>query len=268
MRGMILMLVVGLGAGYGIALLAMPVADEPPMTMTARQPVGDINCVCDIQRLRDLERELTAERQENQALHDELQHLSVELENRGNPAANDTIVDSWFGATWAALAENEYPVDRRQLLLNGGFDEARADWLVARESELQMAAIEDEYSDPESSGAMDVLTARLAGRESLRHEIGDYEYEQYLGATGQSTAIAITQVLPESAALTAGLEPGDDIVEYDGQRVFNMIELADRARRGKQGEAVIVNIERNGLPMQIVVPRGPLGISGGKPSRH
>ena len=36
---------------------------------------------------------------------------------------------------------------------------------------------------------------------------------------------------------------------------------------GVAGQNVVVDIMRNGTPMQIVMPRGPVGISGGRRSR-
>jgi hypothetical protein len=33
---------------------------------------------------------------------------------------------------------------------------------------------------------------------------------------------------------------------------------------GEPGENVVVNITRDGIPMQIVLPRGPLGINIGR----
>jgi len=51
-------------------------------------------------------------------------------------------------------------------------------------------------------------------------------------------------------------------MSYDGRRVFSMDELKSMAFAGDPGEDVIVDIERNGQRMQLVLPRGPMGITG------
>ena len=62
----------------------------------------------------------------------------------------------------------------------------------------------------------------------------------------------------------AGLQPGDQIVSYDGARVFNYGDLNDQLLQGEPGESVIVDILRDGAPMQVVMPRGPIGITAGR----
>lgn len=254
MAKLILALIAGVAAGYG---LAVAIEKPPDITElpTAQSParVGDINCTCDVAELRGLEEALQAERQANDVLHTALQQQIAESEQMAETAGTD---DDWLDEVWNEFAPAE--PDRRQLLLDAGFDAGRADWLLERESALQVDVLDA------ATAPMDELTTRLAARTALRKEIGDYEYEHYLAATEQSTSVAVMQVLDGSAAFEAGFMPGDEILEYDGERVFNMLELADRVRHGTQTDAVVVNIERNGAPMQLVVQRGALGISGGR----
>ena len=72
----------------------------------------------------------------------------------------------------------------------------------------------------------------------------------------------VSDVIGSSPANRAGLKTGDRIINYDGNRVYTMWELKDMAFDGNPGEDVILDIERDGQRMQLVVPRGPLGISG------
>jgi S1-C subfamily serine protease len=53
---------------------------------------------------------------------------------------------------------------------------------------------------------------------------------------------------------------GDQIVAYDGRRVFHIRELTEVLLQGEPGAPVIVDIVRDGQAMQLVLPRGPLGI--------
>jgi len=95
----------------------------------------------------------------------------------------------------------------------------------------------------------------------LRQELGDYEYERYLVANNRPTSVGVGTVLESSPGQVAGLQPGDQIVSYDGQRVFSTVDLNQQTMQGVPGESVVVDFLRDGVPMQVVVPRGPIGIS-------
>ncbi|MDJ0909332.1 MAG: PDZ domain-containing protein [Woeseiaceae bacterium] len=205
-----------------------------------------------------------SERNADQRLRQEIERLESEIARLSASPPDPLGGQVWLQQAWAELAAEENPEpDRQQQLVEGGFEPSRASWLAQRETELQ----QDVVSDHDGVMLPDHLETRLMARQALRAEIGDYEYERYLAATGQSTVVAVTQVLPDSAAEAAGLQVGDEIVDYDGLRVFNVFELSDASDEGRTGESVIVNIERDGAPMQLVLPRGALGISAGKPMR-
>jgi hypothetical protein len=56
---------------------------------------------------------------------------------------------------------------------------------------------------------------------------------------------------------------GDEILAYAGKRIFDMRELNALTLEGTPGESVIVDVRRGGQSVQLVMPRGPLGITGG-----
>ncbi|MDH3622151.1 MAG: hypothetical protein OER91_14725, partial [Gammaproteobacteria bacterium] len=58
------------------------------------------------------------------------------------------------------------------------------------------------------------------------------------------------------------LQKGDELVSYNGERVFNVVELRNQTMQGEPGEDVIIEIVRDGNRMQLTVPRGPIGIAG------
>jgi membrane-associated protease RseP (regulator of RpoE activity) len=159
-------------------------------------------------------------------------------------------------------SETEDLVER---LVAGGFSRARAEWIKQRLDEVTMAAIEARY-EVERSGA-DLSTIQLASPGPvLRQELGDTEYEQYLRAVGREPEVNVMEVLANSPAAFSGLRAGDQIISYGGTRVFDFTEVTPLTAQGTAGEAVIVDIIRDGQPMQIVVPRGPLGVRlGGTP---
>jgi hypothetical protein len=45
------------------------------------------------------------------------------------------------------------------------------------------------------------------------------------------------------------------------------MELTQQTMQGEPGESVVVDIVRDGAPMQIVLPRGPIGVATRRFSR-
>lgn len=252
--------VVGICAGVAIATFG-PAADDGFREFVPPEPVAVTQTQCFPES--DLEAALVSERGVTQSLLDEIDRLESQIERLSANPPDPLGGQAWVRDAWAELAVDEPEIDRQQQLVDGGFDPSRAAWMAERESELQIAVT----NDHDGMMPLDHLETRLLARQALRAEIGDYEYEQYLAATGQSTAVAVMQVIPESPAAIGGLQVGDEIIDYDGERVFNVLELSEVTGGDRTGGSVIVNIERDGIPMQLVLPRGALGISAGRPMR-
>lgn len=248
-------------AGFALALVGPDASTVDRSGQTVPFVESEPSCEADI----DLEAALLLERSATRRLLQEIDRLESDIERLSAiPSATEGIgTEAWFEQAWSELVPEEPRIDRRQQLLDGGFDPARADWIARREAELRRAVV-DARRGPLP---MDQLEIGLRARQALRSEIGDYEYERYLAATGQSTIVTITQVMPDSAAAQGGLQVGDAIVDYDGARVFNVFELSNATSGGTPGGTAIVTIERDGSPMQLVLPRGKLGISAGSPRR-
>ena len=124
-----------------------------------------------------------------------------------------------------------------------------------------MEAMQSRY-EAMRSGEPTNMGYDFANPESaLRSEIGDAQYETYLQANGRSTAVGVGTVFESSPAQTAGRLAGDEITHYDVARIFNTFDLTRQTMEGDAGESVVVNITRDGIPMQVVIPRGPLGIN-------
>jgi C-terminal processing protease CtpA/Prc len=153
---------------------------------------------------------------------------------------------------------------RIEALIEAGFLPSQASLIVRREAELQMDALQARYDAERSGDPVDYYRYRSAGNDALREELGDADYERYLEANNRSTSVSISSVIDSSPAQAAGLRPGDEIVRYDGARVFSMTDLTQQAIDGVPGQNVAVDIVRNGVAMQVVMPRGPIGISGGR----
>ena len=145
-------------------------------------------------------------------------------------------------------------------LIEAGFAPDRAAWIVQRESEIQMEALQARYEAMRGQESQRFFGSTFD--TELRAELGEADYERYLTANGRPTTIGIGNVIANSPAQDAGLQPGDQIVRYDGERVFSMMDMAGRIMQNEADGNVVVDIERNGIPMQLVIPRGPLGVSG------
>ncbi len=158
----------------------------------------------------------------------------------------------------AELTPEERERAEIEQLQNAGFAPDRAAWIQRRRQELRMEALQAQYE------------ARRAGRpppsdfgeQALRSELGDADYERYLQSMGRLTTVPVAGVLEGSPAQRSGLAAGDEIVAYSGQRVFDITELNELVLRGVPGESVVVDVRRNGQNLQLVMPRGPLGIWG------
>lgn len=220
-------------------------------------------------RVQALEQALSGERYARQLLQDELFYLTAELEGLAATPIT-SVVDE---ATWPepetvpgrfTRPSRSRAQDRTTQLVLAGFSPSQAEAIAQREAELQMEALQARYDASQGGDMATFYRSRGAIDESLRAELGEADYERYRTATGQSTTVAVGSVIDSSPAQRAGLQYGDRIVRYDGERVYGMSDLTRQTMQGQPGQQVMVDILRDDIAMQVVIPRGPLGISGGR----
>jgi hypothetical protein len=144
-------------------------------------------------------------------------------------------------------------------LIVAGFSSDRAEWINRRVQELRMQAMQAQ-SEARREGRPPPADVEAA---TLRAELGEQDYERFLIARGVPASVSIREVLASSPAERAGLQRGDEIFSYDGQRVFNVQELNELTLIAASGESAVVDVRRNGENLRVVVPRGPIGIRGG-----
>jgi hypothetical protein len=274
----LLLLIVGLGAGFAIAFWLEPdapavvgpgpVAAERAVWPPAAAPQAGA-------RLESLENALAEEIERRTELEARVVELATELEalraaelrssEASEPAASDSAGGeppvARFRRDAVALRED---AQRRQseLLIAGGFAPDRAEWINRRTQELRMESLQAQYDATREGRPLEPGVA-LAGERTLRTELGDTDYERYLQALNRPTAVAVRDVLASSPAERTGLRAGDEVVAYDGKRVFDMRELNALTLEGTAGESVVVEVRRDGQALQLVMPRGPIGIMGG-----
>jgi hypothetical protein len=267
-------LLLGLLLALGLGLGAWMLASQRPVPAPARQetPVAQFDPSAGVdERLGALEQALAEERDARQLLEEQVQVLQAEVsaltgEREAGPASDPQGIERTedVRARFETLRDRrESPEGRKDLLMEAGFAPDRAEWIVQREAELQMAAMQARFEARRSGEPLDPFDPAVNPERALREEIGDGEYEQYLAANGRPTSVAVNMVLDASPGQAAGLQVGDEILRYDGERVFNSFDLTSATMQGEPGESVVVDILREGSPMQVVMPRGPIGITTG-----
>jgi hypothetical protein len=226
-------------------------------------------------RLDELEAELEREAAERAALATEVAALAAELEALRDAAfaAEAQRTTESVASDRAAPARSEPPPLERgrgeaaerqvERLIAGGFTPERAQWIGRRSQELRMATVQARYDALRAGRDPDAAVAGVEG--TLRQELGDAEYERYLTALGRPTTVNVFDVLASSPAEQAGLARGDQITSYGGTRVFDIRELTALTLEGTPGEPVVLDVQRDGRTLQLVIPRGPVGIAGGGP---
>ena len=147
-------------------------------------------------------------------------------------------------------------------LMEGGFTEDEARRTLELESQVAFAALQSSWEAQRSGESFDPFSANSDPQALMRQRLGDASFERYLEAQGQPTTIGITQVYAGSPGNKAGMQPGDRVVSYDGERVYSMTDLRRQTMQGAPGETVIIEVERDGMRIQMSVPRGPIGITG------
>lgn len=101
----------------------------------------------------------------------------------------------------------------------------------------------------------------LNGGKRLREALGDDDYDRLLLAEGRDNRIRIDSVIANSAANIAGIQDGDVIYRYADDRIFTFRDLRSATAAGEKNEPVTVQVLRDGTLVDLVMPRGPLGVT-------
>ena len=264
-----------LTAGFAAAAIVLNKNEPEPVSRAGAATGGfELNASAPLeQRVKALEAAIAEERVARQLLEEELLAVLAELDSlRELPAAVAAPAVAATEPLDARRAEflrerggaERSTADRTAALLEAGFSPDRAAWIQQREDQLRIEAMQARFEAQRAGDMQAMFTANSRSESMLRAELGDREYEQYLEAYNRPTAITVGSVLESSPGQVAGLQPGDQIVRYDGQRVFSYADINAQQLQGEAGESIVVDILRHDAPMQIVMPRGPIGIQAGR----
>lgn len=276
MRKIYIAIAISLAAGFAAGAFVLR-TESPQPSAGSGIGAGDYfdQTAATEQRIRALEAAVAEERNARQLLEEELLALFAEIEElREAPQAQQSAERLAETAPREAMSRTESLRQRRDVaaseegrvaaLVDAGFAPDRADWILRREDELRLEAMQARFEAQRTGDMQALFAARNSNESALRVELGDADYERYLDAYGRPTAVSVGSVLESSPGQRAGLQVGDQIVSYDGQRVFSYTDINNQQLQGEVGESVVVDILRDGMSMQLVMPRGPIGIQAGR----
>ena len=227
----------------------------------------DANDYTDLQRIEKLESSVAELKhqliQVEQALEAANEAIAI-INEAESSSATETRSDRGR-ARVSALNRRLYNLDN---LIRGGIDPLMAEDIIRRKNsidlkrlELQDRAKRENYIDTERYYEELEEINRLD--ISLREELGDARYDEYLYDSKQNNRVLIASVMIGSVAEKAGILKGDVVLSYDNQQMYTWDELKDATASGKLGEYVSISIYRDGEIFSFSVPRGPLGVQLG-----
>ena len=267
-----LILAVVLAAGLATAAVMLRSSEPEPIPASMAGPAQYFDQAADTdERIAALEAAVAEERRARQLLEDEMLALYDEIEALRETGTTDGEGAEDIGLDGDAAESRAESRQRRarfqtsneariEALIGADSSPERADWIRLREDQLRVEAMQARFEAQRAGDTEAMFSAGADSAGQLREELGDAEYEQYLEALGRPTSVRVGNVLESSPGQQAGLVRGDEIIRYDGERVFSYTELNRQQLGGQAGENVVVEILRDGQPMQVVMPRGPIGI--------
>jgi hypothetical protein len=235
-----------------------------------------------IQLLQDLQDDLQEQREIQQHLAAQLNNLRRESmamagithdQGQIEPGATATTDASEASEVSAASAARAAQFWRRRTpvtegrLVAAGFSNDQAQDIVRQVDSVAMDRLNLQYQAARE-GWMDTEQYREARaglpdvREVVTSQYGHDAYDRYLYASGRPNRLVVRDVLQNSPAGAAGLQPGDRVLAMADQRIYSTRDLINIASSGSEGESVPLVVERDDAVFELYVPRGPLGIRG------
>ena len=223
--------------------------------------------IADDSELAALRNELERERHARLALVRQIDDLWEALaQGRSEPAAQ-----SARGSARRTVSQARNAVDPESELAEGWFSEQALRDHGMSENEIQRLRQRFDEVELEKLYARD-RAAREGWTDSSRHykemrdiqtrfreELGERDYDAVLYASGRNNRVRVLDLLNGSAAADSGVQRGDVVYSYAGQRVFDPATLYLWTQEGEIGESVELEVLRGNRIVTFEVPRGPLG---------
>lgn len=149
-------------------------------------------------------------------------------------------------------------------LMAAGFTSTRIAWIRSHTRERKTAGEQAMMEDVRQGKPFDPnkMAALMFDPELvLIDEFGSGEFERYRDAIGRPKGVHVLAVQQGSNAESSGVRAGDDIVRYDGKRVFNVGQLMGLVRTSNPKPAqVTIEVERSNRLVHLTAGGGELGL--------
>ncbi|WP_157118027.1 PDZ domain-containing protein [Oceanicoccus sagamiensis] len=244
-----------ISAGLVLTLTEPPQPATPAASTNTAPPLADNVENTDITQLQQtiakLQQQLHFEQENTAALDYELQLLEDLLADASSPTPprptnrKNRAAETWFDES-RLLALNVDPADIETIKT------------LHNQAELEKLELRNK-------AARDAKLRRSLYRElktidsNLRQQLGEQNYDRMLFASGKRNRVEVTDILTGSAANSTGIQKGDLIISYGGERIYEPANLYQSTAGGDVGEMTLVEIQRGEEVLTVYVPRGPLG---------
>jgi hypothetical protein len=269
-----LTLAIGIAIGLILQKNSATFSNTPPDIVTDTAIVNsdpaaaaDPNADVTTDSLKKLNRRLQNEIFARMAFEKRLEELSqkiADLELKAQLPGETTPTASNDNAGESNLPGSGQGWFNEQALVNNGISSSQASALKIQFEQLELErlylrdqSIREGWDRDRYREALQTLTGK---EDNLKDQMSESAYDAFLYASGQTNRVAVTSVLESAPAATAGIKPGDQIIRYDNQRIYNWIELREATSTGAIGDTVAVEVDRDGETMEFYVARGPLGV--------
>lgn len=150
-------------------------------------------------------------------------------------------------------------------LINAGMNSDIADDILRRISQQEFRRLELQNLMQRSNSTQrrqyrKELRELNKNKISLRSEMGDDSYDQYLFVSGQNNRVKVSSVMAGSPAETSGFQSDDIILSYDSQKILTWPDIKAATIKGEIGSYASVEVLRDGEQISLMVPRGTLGV--------
>jgi hypothetical protein len=261
--GKIAALVVAFAAGFLVATLVRP--DRKPEELAAPLPAAtSLASNTNDEALRaDLERQVAELKSQLQAANLRADAISAQVSVPVPKTRED--VQSSIDKSNSRIQQARAKLDTDKLLA-AGYSPERIESIQKRSQQLQ-----EDYSREnqrlKGNQDPDVMASHFHDKDiGLRRELGDAEYARYRQALGRPIGMEVGGVSKGGSGEAAGLKVGDQIISYNGSRIFNVGELQPEVRKYANSATTIpVDVVRNGQTIRVNVTAGNLGIQSKMP---
>ena len=187
----------------------------------------------------------------------------------GGIAQNQAAITAELEHTTKKSTEKRVPqlpaASRKDNLVSAGVNPDIADDILGRMRQHQFRRMElrnlmRANTSSDTRQYSDELRELDENRISLRSELGDDHYDQYLIVSGLNNRVKVFSVVAGSPAELNGVQKDDVILYYGDQKIMNVYDVQQAALGDDFGGFVNVEILRDGSRMNLTVPRGTLDV--------